>query len=112
MKYFALIVLLVILAIFFVPGLVGLTSEYRQGDRVQVVGPGYWNPECHSLIGWLWEFNDPTGHYITCGNEVPQNGLGRITPNNAGTFSGNGCYRVLLDSGQAGWYPASSLRSK
>jgi len=82
----------------------------KPGDRVRVTGRGWWNPACTGLLGAWWEFNNPTDHALHCGcmGDVPDKGVGLVTPDNDGDWLYNRNYRVCTSAG-CGWYPADAL---
>jgi len=86
-----------------------LAGRLRPGDRVRVIKRGWWNPGCTGLLGGWWEFNNPTDYSFHCScMDVPEEGMGLITPDGDGDWLYNRNYRVCVPGG-CGWYPADAL---
>lgn len=100
-----IVVLLFVLA---APTLAGKPSGFKLGDKVEIVGPAYYNPGCVGIVRFLWEANDPSEFDRICSTWVPQSGTGIIKASNNG-WKSNGCYRVCTSNGCC-WVPIKSLR--
>jgi len=82
----------------------------KVGDKVKIVGIGYYNPDCYGKAGFWWDFFNQKEYFATClVKTVPQGGTGTITGGDIGSRR-NGCNRVCNQYGKCGWYPDSALK--